>query len=120
MSDSRQTRFSQDNSTPNPELSRFYDQTKPTPVPGIDIHDLDQETLIYSVDLEVSVTLNVSAQAIWNLCDGQLSITEIIAALAQRYGLNPAEIVPDIVTTITRLQQVGLLELSTQFEQRSH
>ena len=102
--------------TPNSlaDSSSFYAQTKPNPVPGLEVHDLASELLIYSLDLEVSVTLNASGQAIWILCDGQSTIAEIISSLAQHYGLSPEKIAPDVITTITRLQQVGLLELSTQ------
>ncbi|WP_072619980.1 PqqD family protein [Spirulina major] len=102
------------NSISPTELPSFYAQTKPNHIPGLEVHSIANELLIYSLELEVSVTLNASAQVIWNLCNGQSSITEIIASLAQSHGLNPEEIASDVITTVTRLQQVGLLELSTQ------
>jgi hypothetical protein len=55
-------------------------------------------------------TLNVSAWAIWGLCDGTRTVAEIATSLGVDVGLSADEILPDVRTTVQRLGSLGLLD----------
>ena len=91
----------------------FYKRTYPKPIDGIETHDLGEEMLLYAVELEIGVTLNNSSIAIWELCDGSLTILEIAQTLAEELEISLENIITDIITAITRFSQLGILELSS-------
>jgi Coenzyme PQQ synthesis protein D (PqqD) len=73
-------------------------------------HHLWDEVLLYFPDRETAVSLNRSAKAIWELCDGQHSLVEISQELAQRVGCTSDALLPDVQAAILRLREQGLLE----------
>jgi hypothetical protein len=48
------------------------------------IKDLDDETLVYDRENDKAHCLNITAARVWQLCDGQSTVSEIAAALADR------------------------------------
>jgi len=50
-----------------------------------ELTELDDEIILFSVSQEKAVYLNSTAQLIWNLCDGQYSVKEIIEGLERQY-----------------------------------
>lgn len=57
--------------------------------------------------------LNPTGAAIVALCDGQHTFTEMVAALAERYGAQPDALAGDVAGYLDRLRERGLLELLT-------
>lgn len=55
-----------------------------------------------------SVVNEVGYQVI-QLCDGRHTMAEITAAIAQTYGLTPADVRPDVQAYLKQLRQAGLL-----------
>jgi Coenzyme PQQ synthesis protein D (PqqD) len=59
----------------------------------------------------ILVSLNASALAIWDLCDGETSIEEIGAALAELTGMGEQEALSQVLAVIEDLERRGLLEV---------
>ena len=57
------------------------------------------------------VTLNGSAAAIWELCDGTHTIAEMAQAVAQRYRISLEQAQRDIRRLLHRLEPYNVLEL---------
>ncbi len=85
--------------------------TLPCRVNGIKEHSLSDETVLYCPEREMAFSLNKSAKAIWELCDGSNTIVKISQKLSKRFGFSGTELLSDVTATITKLQKLSLLEL---------
>ncbi|HMF94058.1 MAG TPA: PqqD family protein [Vicinamibacterales bacterium] len=77
----------------------------------VESFDSDGETLVYSAARDEASTLNRTATEIWSLCDGVRSVHAIAGALADRYGVDAAILLPDVASTCGVLAARGLVEL---------
>lgn len=75
-------------------------------------YSLWDEMLLYSSNEEMAFSLNGSAKAIWELCDGSRTITEISQELGRCFGASGEALLPDVIAAITQLHQLGLLKLA--------
>jgi len=57
------------------------------------------------------MSLNVSASAIWKLCDGQRSLEEIIGALQATYAIPREAMAADVIETAKSLKAEGAINL---------
>ncbi len=81
----------------------------PQPQPGQLCEEMDGEYLIYSPGGSKALFLNGSAALIWNLCDGQRTVQEIVELLADAYpGI---DMDAEVQTAIDRLSLEGVLRL---------
>lgn len=71
---------------------------------------LDDLLLELPVDKR-SLWLNASGKAIWELCDGERTISDIGDELAQRFDGNSRDVTADVATTLGQLRAAGFLEL---------
>lgn len=55
--------------------------------------------------------LNQSAKAIWELCDGKTTTSEMSEAISEVTGLDLDMAIADVDETINRLRSLGLVEL---------
>ena len=85
--------------------------TLPCRVNGIKEYSLSDETVLYTPEPEMAHSLNSSAKAIWELCNGSHTIVEISQKLGKRLGCSGTDLLSDVTTTITKLQKLSLLEL---------
>ncbi len=85
--------------------------TIPYRVNGIKEYSLSDETVLYTPEPEMAHSLNSSAKAIWELCNGSYTIVEITQKLGKRFGCSGTDLLPDVTATITKLQKLSLLEL---------
>src|SRR5215831_6837907 len=76
----------------------------------VESFDSDGETLVYSAARDEASTLNRTATEIWSLCDGVRSVHAIAGALAGRYGVNAATLLPDVTSACALLAAKGLIE----------
>jgi hypothetical protein len=58
-----------------------------------------------------TMTLNASAAAIWELCDGSHSLAEVAYRLEERFGMPQGGVRADVQTVVERLRSIGALEL---------
>ena len=85
--------------------------TLPCRVNGIKEHSLSDESVLYCPEREMAFSLNKSAKAIWELCDGSHTIVNISQKLSKRFGFSGTELLSDVTAAITKLQKLSLLEL---------
>ena len=83
----------------------------PKPKAGIELADLDGETLLYSADRLTMVYLNESAAVVWRLCDGERTVSEIIEVLAEAYPEVAQSIGTEVPDVIDRLVGENAIEL---------
>jgi hypothetical protein len=93
--------------------------TVPCRVNGIKEYNLSDETVLYSLECEIAHSLNSSAKAIWELCDGSNSIVDISQKLGKRFGCSGTDLLPDVTTTVTKLQRLFLLKLKNTSRTKS-
>jgi hypothetical protein len=60
-------------------------------------------------DLGSIYTLNGVANEIWNLLDGERSVSDIVNRLQQEYEVDPATLAADIRRLLDEMQQEGLI-----------
>jgi hypothetical protein len=58
-----------------------------------------------------ALSLNPSAAAIWDLCDGARGLADLTRELATRFDLAPEDLRSDVHSVIDRLERVGALDL---------
>ena len=93
------------------------DEYKPLHKSNLLLKDLGDEFLIYSVEHKELHVINPTARVIWDLCDGEHSISDMEKVLLANYAV-PADsdIITDINTAINAFQQKGLLESESDQE----
>jgi Coenzyme PQQ synthesis protein D (PqqD) len=84
---------------------------RPLRLGSISDYGLEDEVLLYSSRSEKVFSLNSSAKAIWELCDGSHTIIEIGQELGQGIGCSGDELLDDIVNAISKFREYGLVEL---------
>ncbi len=94
--------------------------TLPCRVNGITDYSLSDETVVYSIEREKALSLNSSAKAIWELCDGSLTIVEISQELGKRLGCSGMELLSDVITSVNEFQKLSFLELKNVTDTKSH
>jgi len=80
-------------------------------VAGVRAYPLGQELVLYFPNGQQAFSINRSARAIWEMCDGRHSLLEIGQILGQELELPAQALLPDITDAIKRLVELGLLEL---------
>lgn len=64
---------------------------------------------VYEPDSDSLHVLNDSARAIWELCDGQTSPSEMAEAISELTGLDLEQARQDVESTLDRLYELGLV-----------
>lgn len=64
---------------------------------------------VYDPDTDKVHLLNESAKAIWELCDGNTTTSEMAAAISEITGLDLERAMADVEETIDRLGSLGLV-----------
>jgi coenzyme PQQ biosynthesis protein PqqD len=78
---------------------------------GYFLERLDGEVTVYHPTLTTAVYLNETGALIWELCDGERTISDIIEILSQQYPESGAQIETDVKDLITRLIEYHIAEL---------
>ncbi|MGB7059216.1 MAG: PqqD family protein [Geitlerinemataceae cyanobacterium] len=93
--------------TPNSQL-------RPRKVPEIEEYSFGDEMLLALSDRGIATSLNSSAQAIWQLCDGCQTLDQMSTMLADRFGFSQEvlrqELWKQVTETIAQFDRLGLLE----------
>ena len=84
---------------------------RPIRLGSVSDYGLEDEVLLYSSRRETVFSLNTSARAIWELCDGSHTIIEIGQELGQLIGCSGDELLYDIIDAISKFREHGLLEV---------
>jgi hypothetical protein len=84
---------------------------RPRRRPGVRVGRVLDRTLLEIPGRADTFSLNPSAAAIWELCDGARSLADVGSELEQRFQLPPGALGADIQAVIDRLEGVGALDL---------
>jgi PqqD family protein of HPr-rel-A system len=53
--------------------------------------------------------LNETARAIWELCDGETTLGEMVMAICELSGLHPDVVTEDVKRTLAEFEHLGIL-----------
>ena len=67
------------------------------------------ETAIFDPSSGRLMRLNPSARAIWELCDGETTVDEVVDALVELTGRPKAEVISEVKATLDQLLSLGLV-----------
>jgi len=87
---------------------------RPSRHPDVAASEVLDELVLFVPGADRVVSLNSSARAIFEHCDGVRTLGEICAALASLVGRAPAELEVDVRAAIAQLLELGVLTMSPQ------
>lgn len=92
---------------------RHYPVTiaRPRRSPEVVAAEVLDELVAYTPATSQAVSLNVSARAIWELCDGSRTLDDICGELSDAAGLPADALRADVEGAVTQLRSLGLLTL---------
>ncbi len=76
------------------------------------LEQIDNEITVYHPTLTTSVYMNESGAVIWQLCDGNRTVSEIIDILSEAYPGNSSQIKDDVISTIGHLVDHNIAHLN--------
>jgi hypothetical protein len=76
------------------------------------LEKIDDEVTVYHPSLATSLYMNDSSAVIWELCDGQRRISDIIEILQEAYPENDTHIKNDVIRIISQLVEHDIASLS--------
>ena len=85
----------------------------PKAVEGLRMEIMDGETVLYEENSKKMIYLNESATVVFQLCDGQRTVLEIIEVLTTAYPDASSSIAQDIWAVIEYLVQEGAIGLES-------
>jgi hypothetical protein len=92
---------------------------RPSAVPshaaGVYEHELADELLLISDERPEGLTLNPSARAIWQLCDGRRSVRQIAGEIAAAVEMPAERLLDDIQGAVAQLVFARLLDVSAEW-----
>lgn len=77
--------------------------------PGIRIERRRERALISDAEQTNVLSLNESAAAVWELCDGRTTIDEMVMAICQVASVRPDQAREDVEMTLAKLEGAGFL-----------
>ncbi len=93
---------------------RFRSAFKNRPIRNLDIYDYPREnyTVLASRSRGAEIALlNPTAKRIWEMCDGQRRVGDIIATIAAVDRVAPSRCRRDVAFTLARLQRLGIVHI---------
>ncbi len=76
------------------------------------MEELDDEILLYHPGNNKTLYINKSASIIWQLCNGEHSVAEIIQMIAEAYPSATDGLEKDVLDTLTRLSENQAISIS--------
>jgi hypothetical protein len=85
---------------------------KPKRKPEYRLELVGEDILIYNPEDTKIISLNQTASVIWRLCDGSISVQEMIEALEEFYPDSKNEITADVNATLDQFLETGCVDLA--------
>ena len=86
-------------------------QRKPLRKNGFHVEQLDDAYLLYHPGGDQIVQMNPTAYVIWQLCDGQRTVDELVEVLQQAYPDAVNEIATDVPEMLQQWAKDGCVDL---------
>ncbi len=85
-------------------------QSIPCPNSDFNLEEIDNELLLYHPARTRAVYLNQTAALVWQLCDTERSVAEIVSLLAEHYP-DSDNISKDVEDTLKQLADNGAIDI---------
>ena len=82
---------------------------RPLKAPGLAETGVDDELVVLHLGSYRAITLNRSARAVWERCDGTRTPETLISELVEDFDADPSEIEKDVRALLRRLRAEGFL-----------
>ncbi len=90
-------------------------RTRPYPTTGVTAHEVMDEMVLYLPEREKMLSLNSSARAIWELCNGAYTVAQISRILADDLEAAnapaPLDLMADVKTAVSQFHTLGFVTL---------
>jgi hypothetical protein len=86
------------------------DPRPPTPSKEVSLQRVGDEAILHDRRNGRAHVINESAAQIWDLCDGQNTFDQIVAAFAASYQLAAPEVSEDVHYILTRFRELRVIE----------
>lgn len=73
------------------------------------LEDMDGELLLYYPPTAVTLHLNGPSAVVWELCNGERSVADIVSLVEEAYPEQQAQIADDVQSVITDLSARNIL-----------
>jgi len=77
------------------------------------LEDMDGEMLLYNPSNSTTLHLNGPSVIVWELCDGERSVQEIIDMVKEAYPDQAEQVIEDVKAVIEDLSERKVLELAS-------
>lgn len=84
--------------------------TKPKARDDLALVELDGEAVVYAEESGAVHHLNPTATVVFALCDGTATVEEIVRDLSGAFGVDAAQIEPEVRQLLREFRELGLLE----------
>jgi hypothetical protein len=88
-------------------------QDKPKQKPDYRLEKLDDELLLYHPDRTTIMYCNATASLVWQLCDGERTVGEMIDLLCAAYDQPEAAITAEVISTLEKLCRHGAVTVGS-------
>jgi hypothetical protein len=92
-------------------MSRFTPETRLSRTQELPATDLDQETVLMSVDAGAYYGLAGPARSIWTLLEAPLTFGALVDRLVQAYNVSPETCASDLATFLEDMEREGLVRV---------
>ena len=91
-------------------IDRDITEVRPQHRSDVKIHDLQGELVILDLDARQVHQLNPTARHIWNQCNGEQSIADIVEQLCESFDVDRVTAEKDVTALVRKLKEAGLLQ----------
>lgn len=92
-------------------MRRFTPKTKLSRVQDLISAELDQETVLMSIDAGAYYGLKGPAQSIWSLLETPLTFSDLVERLVKEYAVSPEACSEDLQQFLAKMEGEGLLHV---------
>lgn len=85
------------------------ESTTPTQNAEVSLQRVGNEAILHDRRNGRAHVINESAARLWELCDGQTSLDDVVSAFAAAYGMQPADLRDDVLYILGKFRQLGVL-----------
>lgn len=78
--------------------------------PGCLLEQMDEDSLLFNPETATTLHLNPSSALVWQLCDGERSMAQLIAELAAQFPGQAVQIPDDVAAAVDELQRQGAIK----------
>ena len=82
---------------------------RPRRAPAEVLHRSAHGAILATDDSTPPVELNTTALALWDLCDGRTTVSEMTVAVFQLFDISAENAAADVVRTVSQLRDLGML-----------